>query len=203
MLWVVLGAGAAGYAFVCTTVGCTTSQCTNDEFWFVLWNGEPGVIAAVGDLAETAWPLLTVLVLVAGFVRLRGWRRRHWLRTAAWAGAWVAGIALMALLAVVAGIGSESPGLYWGALELPILAAWLVLGARMTQVLDTAKRDRLDNRDGKRYSPQVSIGLRPDGQSSGRLPPCLGIPPSYSCGPVIAALLLTVHIGHRLRHAVL
>jgi hypothetical protein len=67
-------------------------------------------------------------------------------------------------------------------------------------------RDRLDNRDGRRYNAQVrpvSIGLRPDGQSSGRLPPSLGIPPGYSCGPVIAALLLTVHIGHRLRHAVL
>src|SRR5215469_2652483 len=140
MLWVVMGAGGAGYAFVCTTVGCTTNQCTNDEFWFVLYNGEPGVIAAVGNLAETAWPLLTVLLLVAGFVRLRSWRRRNWLRAAAWAGAWLAGIALMALLAVVAGIGSESPGLYWVTLELPIFAAWLVLGAKMTRVLDTASR---------------------------------------------------------------
>ena len=133
-----MGAGGAGYAFVCTTVGCTTNQCTNDEFWFVLYNGEPGVIAAVGNLAETAWPLLTVLLLGAGFVRLRGWRRRNWLRTAAWAGAWVAGIALMALLAVVAGIGSETPNLGWGAVELPIFAAWLALGAVMTSVL--AKR---------------------------------------------------------------
>ncbi len=140
-LWVVLGAGGGGYAFVCTTVGCTTNQCTNEEFLFVLWNGEPWVIAAVGNLAETAWPLLTVLLLAAGFVRLRGWRRRNWLRTVAWAGAWVAGIALMALLAVVAGLGSESPGLYWGALELPIFAAWLALGAKMTQVLDMARRE--------------------------------------------------------------
>jgi hypothetical protein len=140
MLWVVMGAGGAGYAFVCTTVGCTTNQCTNDEFWFVLWNGEPGLIAAVGNLAETAWPLLTVLLLVAGFVRLRGWRRRNWPRTAAWAGAWVAGIALMAFLAVVAGIGSENPSLVWVALELPIFAAWLALGGKMTQVLDMARR---------------------------------------------------------------
>ena len=140
MLWVVMGAGAAGYAFVCTTVGCTTSQCTNDEFWSVLYNGEPGVIAAVGDLAETAWPLLAVLLLAAGFVRLRGWRRRNWLRTAAWAGAWVAGIALMVMLAVVAGVGSEAPSLDWGALEVPIFAAWLVLGAKMTQVLDMVTR---------------------------------------------------------------
>jgi hypothetical protein len=140
MLWVVLGAGAACYAFVCTTVGCTTNQCTDDEFLFVLWNGEPGVIAAVGNLAETAWPLLTVLLLVAGFVRLRGWRRRNWFRAAAWAGAWVAGIALMAFLAVVAGIGSENPSLVWAALELPIFAAWLALGAKMTQVLNMARR---------------------------------------------------------------
>jgi hypothetical protein len=139
MLWVVMGGGGAGYAFVCTTVGCTTNQCTNDEFLFVLWNGEPGVIAAVGNLAETAWPLLTVLLLVAGFVRLRGWRRRNWPRAAAWAGAWVVGIALMALLAVVAGIGSEAPSLGWGALELPIFAAWLALGTGMTQVLGHGK----------------------------------------------------------------
>jgi len=150
MLWVVMGAGGAGYAFVCTTVGCTTNQCTNDEFWFVLWNGEPGLIAAVGNLAETAWPLLAVPLLVAGFVRLRGWRRRNWLRTAAWAGAWVAGIVLVAFLAVVAGVGSETPGLFWGVLELPIFAAWLVLGAKMTQVLDMARRalPRVTNGDG-------------------------------------------------------
>jgi hypothetical protein len=140
MLWVVMGAGGAVYAFACTTVGCTTYQCTNDEFLFVLWNGEPWLIAAVGNLAETAWPLLTFLLLAAGFVRLRGWRRRNWLRAAAWAGAWVAGIALIVVLAVVAGIGSESPGLYWIALELPIFVAWLVLGASMTQVLDMTSR---------------------------------------------------------------
>ena len=140
MLWVASGAGWVVYAFVCTTVGCTTNQCLNDEFWFVLYNGEPGVIAAVGNLVETAWPLLTVLLLVAGFVRLRGWRRRNWLRAAAWAGAWVAGIALTTLLAVVAGIGSEAPSLAWGAVELPIFAAWLALGAKMTQVLDMATR---------------------------------------------------------------
>jgi len=69
---------------------------------------EPGLIAAVGNLAETAWPLLTVLLLVAGFVRLRGWRRRNWLRTAAWAGAWVAGIVLVAFLAVVAGVQEDT-----------------------------------------------------------------------------------------------
>jgi hypothetical protein len=41
----------------------------------------------------------------------------------------------MALIAVVAGAGSERPGLYWVALELPIFAAWLVLGTKMTSML--------------------------------------------------------------------
>jgi hypothetical protein len=45
----------------------------------------------------------------------------------------------MAFLAVVAGIGSEAPSLAWAALELPIFAAWVVLGAKMTQVLDMAR----------------------------------------------------------------
>jgi hypothetical protein len=92
MLWVVMGAGGAGYAFICTMVGCTTNQCTNDEFWLPLYNGEPAVIAAVANLAEMAWPLLAVLLLVAGFVRRRAWRRRTWLR----AGAWGTGFVLMA-----------------------------------------------------------------------------------------------------------
>ena len=135
MLWVVMGAGGAGYALVCTLVGCTTNQCVNDEFWFPLWNGEPGVIAAVGNLAATAWVLLAVPLLLAGFVRLRGWRRCNWLRAAAWAGAWVVGIALMVLVAVVGAFGADGPGLGWGELELPILAAWLALGAVMTSVL--------------------------------------------------------------------
>jgi hypothetical protein len=74
MLGVVMGAGGALYAFACTIVGCTTNQCTNAEFWLPMWNGEPGVIAVVANLAQMAWPLLAVLVLVAGFVRVQGWR---------------------------------------------------------------------------------------------------------------------------------
>jgi hypothetical protein len=135
MLWAVIGAGAAGYSLVCTIYGCTTSQCVNDEFWFPLYNGEPAVIAAVGGLAAAAWLLLAVPLLLAGFVRLRGWRRRNLLRTAAWAGAWVAGFALMLLVAVVGALGADGPGLGWGELELPVFAAWLALGAVMTSVL--------------------------------------------------------------------
>ena len=94
----------------------------------------------MGNLAETAWPLMAVIVLVARFVRLRGWRRRNWLRTAAWAGAWVAGIALIVLVAVVGGLGSEAPSAGWVVIELPILAAWLALGARVNRILSTPER---------------------------------------------------------------
>ena len=135
MLWVAMGAAGAGYALVCTMYGCTTSQCINDEFLFPLYNGEPVVIADVGALAATAWVLLAVPLLVAGFVRLRGWRRRNWLRTAAWTGAWLAAFALMLAVAVVGAWGSDFPGLGWGELELPIFAAWLALGAAITSVL--------------------------------------------------------------------
>ena len=38
---------------------------------------------------------------------------------------------------------------------------------------------------------------------SGRLPPSLGISPSYTCGIGITARLLAVHIGHKLRQAIL
>ena len=133
MLWVVIGAGGAGYAFVCDMVGCTSSQCTNDEFLFPLYNGEPGVIAAVGGLAFGVWVLLAVPLLAAGFVRLRGWRRRHWLRAARWAGAWIAGLALMVVVVAVGGYGSDVREVGWG--ELPIFAVWLALGAVMNQIL--------------------------------------------------------------------
>ena len=137
MLWVGTGAGGVVYAFVCTTVGCTTNQCTNDEFWFVLWNGEPALVSWAGNWAETVWPLLAVIVLVAGFVRLRGWRWRNWRRVAAWAGAWIAGIALIVAIAVVAGLGSETPSVIWGAPEALIFAAWLALGRWVSRILST------------------------------------------------------------------
>src|SRR5215469_961771 len=146
MLWVAMGAGGTLYAFVCTAVGCTTNQCTNAEFWLPMYDGEPWVIGAVANLAQTAWPLLAVLVLVAGFVRLRGWRRRSWLRAAAWTGAWLAAFALMGLI-VVAGWAwavsiTGAPDVAWG--ELPVFAAWLALGAAMTSVLAKRPTDERD-----------------------------------------------------------
>jgi amino acid transporter len=138
MLWVVMGAGGTLYAFACTAVGCTTNQCTNAEFWLPMYDGEPGVIGAVANLAQTAWPLLAALLLVAGFVRLRGWRRRNWLRAATWAGAWAAAFALMGLIVVAewawANSSTGAPDVAWG--ELPVFAAWLALGAWVNRILE-------------------------------------------------------------------
>jgi glucan phosphoethanolaminetransferase (alkaline phosphatase superfamily) len=139
MLWVVMGAGGTLYAFVCTMVGCTTNQCTNAEFWLPMYNGESRMIGAVANLAQTAWPVLAALLLVAGFVRLRGWRRRNWLRAAAWASAWIAAFALMGLIVVAGWAWANSPtgasDTAWG--ELPVFALWLALGAWVNRILST------------------------------------------------------------------
>jgi len=156
MLWVVMGAGGAAYALVCTMRGCTTSQCVNDEFWFPLYNGEPAVIAGVGALAAVAWILAAVPLLLAGFVRLRGWRPRNWLRTAAWASAWVAAFVLMIAIAVAGAFGADNPGLGWGELELPIIAAWLALGAVISQILSKPARTRAVPESGDRSRIQTS-----------------------------------------------
>jgi peptidoglycan/LPS O-acetylase OafA/YrhL len=67
------------------------------------------VIAGVGVLAAAVWVLLAVPLLVAGFVWLRGWRRRNWLRAARWAGAWIAGLALVVVVVAVGGYGPTFP----------------------------------------------------------------------------------------------
>jgi hypothetical protein len=154
MLWVAMGAGGTLYAFVCTTVGCTTNQCTNAEFWLPMYDGEPWVIGAVANLAQMAWPLLAALLLVAGFVRLRGWRRRNWLRTASWTGAWVAAFVLMGLIVVAGWAWANSPtgapDVAWG--ELPVCAAWLALGAWVNRILSTPALSRHQPETGDRSS---------------------------------------------------
>jgi hypothetical protein len=94
------------------------------------------MIVAVGALAAGVWLLLAVPLLAAGFVRLRGWMPRNWLRAAAWAGAWVTGFALIGLGMFSAWAwanGSGAQSVAWG--ELPIFVLWLALGAVMTQIL--------------------------------------------------------------------
>ena len=134
MLWVVIGASGAIYA---TVTFSHPGYGEGDVLFRGLfqWPGEPMATIAVGVIAEVAWMLLPVPLLVAGFVRLRGWRPRNWLRVAGWAGSWVAGLALMIQAAEweVAGEDGTRGVLVVG--EMAICAAWLLLGTVMTWIL--------------------------------------------------------------------
>ena len=133
MLWVVIGAAGAIYATV------ALGHPGYNEITLIpptiQWPGEPQVIIDATPIAEVAWELLSGPLLVAGFVRLRGWLPRNWLRVAGWAGSWVAGLALMNQAAewVAAGEGGSRGVLSVG--ELAICAAWLALGGAMTWIL--------------------------------------------------------------------
>ena len=94
------------------------------------WN--TAVFAAVA-LAGGTWLALTIPVLIAGLRRILG-RPGKRLMAAAWAGAWVAGVALMALIpASVASSKSLSPNANWQ--ELVIGAGFLTLAAVMAWIL--------------------------------------------------------------------
>ena len=92
------------------------------------------VVLAIG--ASLALP---VPLLIAGFVRFRGSRTRNWLRIAAWAGAWIAGFALLYQAEIWGEYPGNSPAIGSPAVvswrELPICAAWLAVGAVMTWIL--------------------------------------------------------------------
>jgi len=133
MLWVVIGAGGAIYATVAFShPGYGEGLLIPPT---IQWPGEPQVINAVGVIAEVAWALLPVPLLVAGFVRLRGWRPHNWLRVAGWAGSWVAGMALMIQAAEWVVAGEDGTGGVLRVGEMAICAAWLMLGAVMTWIL--------------------------------------------------------------------
>jgi hypothetical protein len=142
ILWAGIGASGAVYSFF-----ITTKPYTDSDFWIPQWSTEPSVIVIAGLLAVVAWLVLPIPVLIAGFVRLRGWRQDRWLRAAAWVVALAAGFELMRL----AYVWSEYPAtqtcgkdgcsmsdygpavVSWG--ELAICAGWLALGAAMARML--------------------------------------------------------------------
>ncbi len=136
MLWVVAGGVGTGYDFYITTKPYTWADVS---LGIEGWSTDPEVVRIAVVLAIVASLALPIPLLIAGFVRLRGWRRRNWLRIAAWVGAWIAGFALL----YQAGVWGEYPGnspaigspavVSWG--ELAICAAWLALGAVMTSIL--------------------------------------------------------------------
>lgn len=147
MLWVVAAVAETGYCFYITTKPYTWADV---GIGIQGWSTDPVAVQIAVVLATAASLALPVPALIAGFIQLRGSRPRSWLRTAAWAAAWIAGFALIyqatvwgnypANCPVTGGPGmSDCPAIgspavvSWG--ELAICAAWLVLGAVMTWIL--------------------------------------------------------------------
>ncbi|MGO9583606.1 MAG: hypothetical protein ACLP36_12450 [Acidimicrobiales bacterium] len=155
MLWVGAGAVYAGYFFY-----ITTKPWPGIDLGIVGWAEIPVTFQIVIALATFVLCAALVPVPIAGFIRLRGWRRGNWLRAAAWPGAWIAGVALLLLASSWAQYPLHScpnaPGpvvppqcpygspavVSWG--ELPICAAWLVLGILMTWILAVPPARRSD-----------------------------------------------------------
>jgi hypothetical protein len=131
MLWVALGAGGAIYG----TVTFSHAGYGQGAMWMVQWPGEPQVIIDVAVIALPVWVLLSVPLLIAGFLRIRSWRPRRRLRVAGWAGSWVAGWVLMNQTADLAAAGQGSSRGVLSIGELAICAAWLALGGAMTWIL--------------------------------------------------------------------
>jgi hypothetical protein len=163
MLWVGAGAIYAGYFFY-----ITTKPWPGPDLGIIGWSEIPWPIQIVIALATVVLCVALVAGPVAGFIRLRG----NGLRTAAWAGAWIAGVALFVLAsswvqyplhschnppgsAVPPQCPYGSPAVVsWG--ELPICAAWLVLGILMTWILAVpSKRPRVT---ANALHPQLNAG---------------------------------------------
>jgi hypothetical protein len=151
MLWVAAGIVGTGYCFYITTKPYTWADV---GIGIEGWSTDPVAVQIAVVLATASSLALPIPVLIAGFIRLRGWRPRSWLRIAAWAGAWIAGFALIyqatvwgnypANCPVTGGPGmSDCPAIgspavvSWG--ELAICAAWLVLGAVLTWILPSCE----------------------------------------------------------------
>jgi hypothetical protein len=143
MLWVVAGVVGTGYDFYITTKPYTWADVS---LGIEGWSTDPEVVRIAVVLATVASLALPIPLLIAGFVRFRGLRPRNWLRIAAWAGAWIAGFALIYQAEVWGNYPANCPAIAdncpaigspavvsWG--ELGICAAWLVLGAVMTWIL--------------------------------------------------------------------
>jgi hypothetical protein len=136
MLWVVAGAVGTGCDFYITTKPYTWADVS---LGIEGWSTDPEAVRIAVVLATVASLALPIPLLIAGFVRFRGLRPRNWLRVAAWAGAWIAGFALIYQAEVWGEYPGDSPAIgspavvSWG--ELAICAAWLVLGAVLTWIL--------------------------------------------------------------------
>lgn len=148
-LWVVAGTVNTGYEFYITTKPYTWADA-DVGIGITGWSTDPVAVQIAVVLATAASLALPIPALIAGFIRLRGWRPRSWLRIAAWAGAWVAGFALIYQAGVWGNYPANCPAIggpgncpaigspavvSWG--ELAICAAWLALGGAMTWILSS------------------------------------------------------------------
>ena len=168
MLWVAAGAVITGYFFYVTTKPWTAADM---NLGIVGWAATPVPLQVVVALAYIGCMALLIPVPIAGFIRLRGWRRGYRLRALAWAGAWIACVGLMALGSdweqyplhscphmPQGGIPPQCPYgspavVSWG--ELAICAAWLVLGAVLTWILPARSWDMSDT--SSRFSRKASL----------------------------------------------
>ena len=96
------------------------------------------VAVAAAALAAVAWLVLAIPVLIAGFRRLLGWPGKR-LMAVPWAGAWVTGLALMALIPSSLGFPSPPRNYSGGPIanwqELVIGTGFLTLAAVMAWIL--------------------------------------------------------------------
>jgi hypothetical protein len=113
MLWAILGALGAGYNFMLSLHVPLVSS------WIQQWAGESQETFLAAWYGTLACLLLTIPVLVAGFVRIYRGRLRAGLATGlvviAWA--WLAGLALMYVAA------ANNLALAWVLLTIPVLVA--------------------------------------------------------------------------------
>jgi hypothetical protein len=163
MLWVGAGVVNIGYTFYNTTRPFSWPDVTTGIEGLSAY---PVAVQDVVSIANWAWLALALPVLIGGFIRLPGWRRGKWLRASAWAGTWIAGVALLAQAGAWGQYPEGScPNSYqnsmvcpipspavvsWG--ELPICAAWLILGAVLTCILAVpARRSDVPNTSSRAY----------------------------------------------------
>lgn len=139
MLWAMTGAVVTGYYFYATTPNYASADVMGTGF--LGFNAGSAFVQIVAVLAGVVWVALPLPLLIAGFIRLRGWRPANWLRAAAWAATWTAGAVLLALAHSLAE-SSYGVDVSWG--ELPICVAWLALAALMTWILGVAPAGRSD-----------------------------------------------------------
>lgn len=133
MLWALIGVAGAIYAIVVFQhPGYGEGLLIPPT---IQWPSEPQPIIDVSVMAEVAWLLLAVPVLIAGVVRLGGWRPRNWLRAFGWVVCWAAGLALVIQTRDLATAGLSGALADPSVGEMVIGAAWLALGGAMTWVL--------------------------------------------------------------------